>query len=125
MTQYTETWAIFRRRNRVAILWLILGLPAFGALSIATAVVFGTKTTGPVILFVVMSIWSAIFLILGFRVTRLRCPRCGGVFFSHKEVVHTNTRYCAKCGLKLYSDEMDERPNKRLEGTPSSSRNLE
>jgi hypothetical protein len=111
MTDHNETWAIFRRRNRDAILWLILGLPAFSALSIATAVVFGTKATGPIILFFFMSIWSAIFLILGFRVTRLKCPRCGGVFFSHEEVVHASTRCCAKCGLKLYSDEIDHRPN--------------
>jgi ribosomal protein S27AE len=116
MADYKDAWAIFRRRNRTAILWLLLGLPSFGALSVASAVAFGTKTTGPMILFVLMAFWSAIFLVLGFRVTRLKCPRCGGVFFSHAEIVHTNTRYCAKCGLKLYSDGTDAGPNHTSEG---------
>ena len=117
MTDYKQTWAIFRKRNRAAILWLLLGLPVFSALSIGATLVFGTKTTAPVFLFVVMSVWSAIFLVLGFRVTSLKCPRCRGVFFSHAEFVHTNTRYCAKCGLKLYSDEEDERPNQAIQPT--------
>ena len=108
MTDYQATWAMFKRRNRVAILWLVLGLPALGALSVGAAVLFGTKTTAPAIMFVIMSIWSAIFLILGFRVTRLRCPRCGDVFFSHDGVLLMNTRCCGKCGLQLYSDEEDE-----------------
>jgi hypothetical protein len=117
MNEYQKEWADFKRRNRAAILFLILGLPAFCFLAfiILKTFHFNANAVGPV-MFGSISIWAVIFLILAFRFSRFRCPRCGGRFFSHQEVVIGGVSNCAQCGLKLYSPENkeDKQPNHRL-----------
>ena len=50
-----------------------------------------------IVLFAVVSVWAAIFLVLGFKFEHFKCPRFGGKFFSDMDT----PRDCSQCGLKL------------------------
>lgn len=110
-------WVDFKQRNRAAILWLILGLPA--TFFIAELVAHFTPFERLHVLFGVAILWGIVFVWLGVRVSSLRCPRCGNLFFGdgggeqdmHGSIGRSSAnriiyafvgRCCKSCGLKLY-----------------------
>ena len=111
-------WADFKQRNRAAILWLILGLPA--TFFIAKLFAYFTPFNQLHVLIGVAILWGIVFVWLGVRVSNLRCPRCGNLFFgdgggeqdmrgnigrsSAKRIIYASVgRCCRSCGLKLYA----------------------
>lgn len=69
----------FKKRNRAAILWLSLGLPAI--FLIAELLVNFTPIERTHVLLGLVILWGFVFVRLGVRVSNLLCPRCGKLFF--------------------------------------------
>jgi hypothetical protein len=101
---YTERWRKNTVRPLAAGLWFVLGLPAI--LGIAAALLFATgagAVVGGAVL-VLFLLWLAVLAPLVLRVTRFRCPRCGNLYFSHKELYIGAGRRCGNCQLALYAE---------------------
>ena len=118
MPNVGQRWIVFKQRNRAAILWFILGLPA--AWFIAELCAHFTLIARLPMLFGAALLWGLVFVWLGVRVSRLHCPRCGNLFFGDgggEQDIRTRIaknsanrigyafvgRCCKCCGLKLYA----------------------
>jgi len=94
-------WIDYRRRNRLAIWWLILGLPL--TIPVMFFVGYFLPDYPDAVMFGVLVGWSVVWLVLAFRVARLRCPRCHEIFFAHQAPeMLAMPRSCANCGLQIY-----------------------
>lgn len=111
-------WMDFKKKNRAAILWLSLGLPAI--FLIAELLGNFTPIERTHMLLGLAVFWGVVFVRLGVRVSNLLCPRCGKLFFGDgggEQDMRGNVkkwpknricyaffgRCCKNCGLKLYA----------------------
>jgi len=102
-TSYAPIWRQYRRANWSAGLWLVLGLPGIVALAILLKLAVGEDAG---VYFVVLCVlWAIVWAVLCIRVTRFRCPRCGGLYFSHSQLYFSSGKHCGACGLALYSND--------------------
>jgi hypothetical protein len=107
-TTVQTQWNQFRVRNRWAVWWFVLGLPTTipAILGVGLVIEWLWPGYGVVALFLVPFAWAITWLWLSLRVTRLPCPRCGGLFHGHV-LAHTmilRPRKCAQCGLRMYDE---------------------
>ena len=93
MDSYSQQWADYRRRNRIATLLLVPGF----IVPLLVALLLRAFSAGPAIFFLAppFAVWCAIWGYFAFRVVRFPCPRCGTQFQSARE--------CGNCGLRLYA----------------------
>jgi hypothetical protein len=99
---YREQWRTFRRRNRIAMVALGLGILTMVPIALGLNRLLGLDP-GFTLLEVAIA-WAMVWVCLCFRVTRFRCPRCKRLYFSHQGLGLWSVRKCASCGLKLYAD---------------------
>ena len=99
---FPAAWQGYRRRNRVAVLALVGGLPLAFAAAIAVKLVFGGG--GEALLVSAVLLWCALWGWAAIRVARWPCPRCGAPWLSNQEARIGAPRACAKCGLGLYAE---------------------
>ena len=94
---YQENW---RRYKRVRNLFWVLFLGLLPAL-LMILVALGSSFESPGL--VIAAAWFVLFLVVGNRVSRWRCPRCGKIFagawWYNKGFA---ARRCEHCGLPKY-----------------------
>jgi len=96
-----QAWQSYRRRNWLAVVVLIGGLPGTFALVIAAMLLFHLPQSD-LALFLVVGLWCIALGWAAFRVVRWPCPRCGAAWLSNQELRLGARRACANCGLGLY-----------------------
>lgn len=96
------SWQGYRRRNRVAVLALVAGLPLAFAVAIGAKLVFGGG--GEVVLLSAVLLWCVLWGWAAIRVARWPCPRCGSPWLSNQDARIGTPRACATCGLGLYAE---------------------
>lgn len=98
---YQEHWRRYKRlRNFFLLIWLAY-IPAVAVFTLVFSHRFRNFTPS----FVFAILWMLMFLIVGSRVSRWPCPRCGERF-SQMGWVNRGffVRKCLHCGLPKYSD---------------------
>lgn len=95
-----ETWRGYRRRNRIAMLLLVVGFPLGVMLALVAKAWLGLANDWVFIGAVL--VWCAAWGYAAIRVARWPCPRCGKPWLSHQEVRIGVRRACGNCGLGLY-----------------------
>lgn len=93
-------WRQYRRRNLVATLGLVAGMPC----TVALAILFKlwSPAQAQIAFPVLMVIWAVFWGGSAFRVARWPCPRCGRAWLSYQEPNLGAERRCKQCGLGLY-----------------------
>src|SRR3954463_747137 len=95
---YQDNW---QRYKRVRNLFWVLFLGLFPAL-LMMLVALGTSFESPGL--VIAAVWFVLLLMVGNRVSRWRCPRCGKIFagawWYNKGFAARN---CEHCGLPKYA----------------------
>ena len=93
-------WKEYRSRNIIAILGLLLGLPAIIVFAILFKVYLPNSSEYSLIILTI--IWAVLWIISIFRISRWPCPKCGVSWLSSQAVKINSKRCCANCGLCLY-----------------------
>jgi hypothetical protein len=93
-------WREYQRRNRVAILSFVAGMPAIVAIFILAQAL---KVPNILALFpVALVVWVFVWARAAFRLVRWPCPRCKAPWLSGQPVEFSRHRRCGCCGLGLY-----------------------
>jgi hypothetical protein len=95
-----EVWLSYRRRNRVAVIGLLLGFPITVAIAIVLKLFSGPPHEAGLVGLVI--VWAALWSWSAFRLARWPCPQCGKAWLSGQEPRLGAIRCCANCGLGLY-----------------------
>ena len=95
----SSVWAEYRRRNRVAWLGLVVGLPGVVVVAITLQLLVHIDS---IVLFAGLAVaWCAWWGWAAFRAVRCPCPRCGSAYLANQDPWQ---RKCGHCGLPLYAD---------------------
>jgi hypothetical protein len=92
-SRFSNAWNDYRRRRRWLIVWICSPLPVL----LWYALFDGKEIPG------IMAFWGFVFLIIGFRLSTFRCPRCGNFFFLKFLLSNQFARRCVHCGLPKWS----------------------
>ncbi len=97
-----EKWEKYRRKNLVASLGLVFGLPLVAVL-VATIKVW-LPNYAEYSFQTLSIIWCALWGWSAFCVVRWPCPRCGVPWLSHQVAEFGAKQCCSQCGLCLYEE---------------------
>jgi len=93
-------WRQYRRRNLIATLGLVAGMPCTVALAILLKL--WSPEQAQFAFPIIVVVWALLWAWSAFRVVRWPCPRCGRAWLSYQEANLGAERRCKQCGLGLY-----------------------
>lgn len=93
-------WREYQRRNSVAILSFVAGMPAIITVGVLARVL---RIPDVLALFpIAMVVWIFFWARAALRLVRWPCPRCKAPWLSSQTVEFSRHRKCGSCGLGLY-----------------------
>jgi hypothetical protein len=93
-----EQWSEYRRRNWIALAYLIFGLP----FNFAIAAIIYNFINSPIVIVLAFLLWIFLLGWFALKITRFPCPRCNVPFIANQNVSFVKKRCCNNCGLGLY-----------------------
>ena len=93
-----KQWSEYRRRNWIALIYLIFGLP----FNFVIAAMLSNFINSAIVAVLAFLLWIFFIGWFAFKITRFPCPRCTLPFIANQNVSFVKKRCCNNCGLGLY-----------------------